>query len=310
MIKYYIELYSHILEYDHIHFDLETYMHNCSRNIKRVYERLEKYLENPSQESIHDMRTSLRRLEAAYKSNPKQLREKKKFKSFAEKGRKLFKINSKIRDSDIIIERLSKEGNMPEQDLEYFEGLLIEDKERQLEEARKIALDLENIVMPNIYSRNKKIGNKSLKRVSKLVMKLKTNLNTKLPVVLYDESKVDELHEVRKDAKKLRYLFELLLNKEDEGSEKGIGKDNNKSEYKILSHLEKIQKLLGDIHDYDIAIDYLNQHASVGSSVPKVLTAIKRIRKQKYNEFREYANPTKMIGILQDSRILNNNNNR
>jgi CHAD domain-containing protein len=109
-----------MLEYDHIHFDLETFVHNCSRNINRVYEKLDNYLENPTKESIHDMRTSLRRLEATYKSNTKQIRKKKKFKSFAETGRELFKINSKIRDTDIIIEKLSKEGNMPEQDLEYI----------------------------------------------------------------------------------------------------------------------------------------------------------------------------------------------
>ena len=140
-----------MLEYDHIYFDLETFAHNCSRNITRVYERLDNYLENPTKESIHDMRTSLRRLEAIYKSNPKQIREKKKFKPFAQTGKDLFKINSKIRDTDIIIEKLSKEGNMPEQDLEYFESHLIKYRERQLKEARTIALDLKNIVVSDIF---------------------------------------------------------------------------------------------------------------------------------------------------------------
>ena len=293
-----------MLEYDHVYFDSEIYIQNCSRNIKRVYERLDKYLENPTEESIHDMRTSLRRLEATYKSIPKQIQEKKKVKSFAETGKKLFKINSKIRDTDIIIEELSKEGNMPEEDLEYFEGPLIQDRELQLKEARTIALDLKNIVVPNMYYHNKKIGNKSMKRVSKLVMKLKINLDIKIPVIVSDDSKIDELHEVRKDAKKLRYLFELLLNKdkENEGSEKGIDKDKE-SGHKILSRLEKIQKLLGDIHDYDITIDYLNQHPSGGSSLPKVLTNIKKIRKRKYNEFVEYAKSIDTIGILQSSRL-------
>jgi CHAD domain-containing protein len=297
-----------MLEYDHIHFDLETFVHNCSRNINRVYEKLDNYLENPTKESIHDMRTSLRRLEATYKSNTKQIRKKKKFKSFAETGRELFKINSKIRDTDIIIEKLSKEGNMPEQDLEYIEDHLIKDREHRLEEAITIALDLKNIVVPNICCHNKGRGNKSLKRVSKLVMKLKTNMDTKLPAVLKDDSKIDELHEVRKDAKKLRYLFELLLNKEDEGSEKGIDRDN-KDGHKILSRLEKIQKLLGEIHDYDITIDYLNHHPFGCSSLPEVVTNIKKIRRRKFNEFVEYAKPADTIGILQSSRIVNNNNN-
>lgn len=295
-----------MLEYDHIHFDAETYVDNCSRNFKRVYERLDKYLENPSEESIHDMRTSLRRLEATYQSNPKQLRRKKKVKSFAETGKKLFRINSKIRDADIIIEKLSKDGNMPEQDLEYFENPLMKEREQQLEVARTIALNLKNIVVPNIYNHSKKFSKRSRNRVSKLVMKLKTSIDTNLPVVVNDDSKIVELHEVRKDAKKLRYLFELVLDKEDEKSEKGIENDNI-SGFRILSHLEKIQKILGDIHDYDVALDYLNQHPSSGSSVPKALTNIKRIRKKKYDEFVEYVKPEGMAGVLQSSRIISNN---
>lgn len=289
-----------MLEYDHIHFDLETYVDNCSRNFKRVYERLDKYLENPTEESIHDMRTSLRRLEATYQSNPKQLRRKRKVKSFAETGKKLFKINSKIRDADIIIEKLSKDGNMPEQDLEYFENPLMKEREQQLEEARTIALSLKNIVVPNIYNHSKKFSKKSRNRISRLVRELKTSIDTNLPVVLNDESRIKELHEIRKDAKKLRYLIELVLKKEDENSEIGIEEDNS-SGFKILSHLEKIQTILGDIHDYDVTIDYLNQHPSNGSSVPKVLTNIKKIRKTKYNEFVEYIKPSGVAGILHSS---------
>ena len=297
-----------MLEYDHIHFDLETYVDNCSRNFKRVYERLDKYLENPTEESIHDMRTSLRRLEATYQSNPKPLRRKKKVKSFAETGKKLFRINSKIRDADIIIEKLSKDGNIPEQDLEYFENPLMKEREQQLEEARTIALNLKNIVVPNIYNHNKKFSKRSRNRISKLIMELKTSIDANLPVVLDDDSKIVELHGIRKDAKKLRYLFELVLDREDEKDEKGIEKYNSSSGFKILSHLEKIQKILGDIHDYDVAIDYLNQHPSSGSSIPKALANIKRMRKTKYKEFMEYIKPAGMVGVLQSSHIVSNNN--
>ena len=286
-----------MLEYAHIHFDLETYINNCSRNVERVYTKLDKYLENPSEESIHDIRTSLRRFEAAYQSNPKQIRRKKNVKTFAETGKKLFKINSNIRDVDIIIEKLTKEGNMPEQDIEYFENSLKQEKEHYLKEARTIALDLKNIVVPNIYDENnlhKKFSKKSQIRLAKLVNGLKTDIETNLPVVLSDDRKIVELHEVRKDAKKLRYLLELLLKKDGDPKNR-IDSDNNNG-FNILSHLEKVQKLLGDIHDYDITIDYLYQHQTHRASVTKVLTNIKNMRKIKFNEFVDYIKPAVIVG--------------
>ncbi|WP_458720135.1 hypothetical protein [Candidatus Nitrosocosmicus sp. R] len=113
-----------MLEYYYIHFDVNTYADNCTQNIKRVYTKLDKYLENPTEDNIHHMRTSLRRLEATYQSSPKQIRKKKKIKEFASVGKRLFKINSNIRDIDIILEKLAKEGKMPEQQLEYYENPL------------------------------------------------------------------------------------------------------------------------------------------------------------------------------------------
>ena len=295
-----------MLEYAHIHFDLETYTNNCSRNVKRVYTKLDKYLENPSEESIHDIRTSLRRFEAAYQSNPKQIRRKKNVKTFAETGKKLFKINSNIRDIDIIIEKLTKEGNMPEQDIEYFENSLKQEKEHHLKEALTIALYLKNIVVPNIYDKNnlrKKFSKKSQIRLTKLVNKLKTDIETNLPVVLSDDRKIVELHEVRKDAKKLRYLLELLLKRDEQDPKNRIDSDNNNG-HNILSHLERIQKLLGDIHDYDITIDYLNQHQTHGASVTKVLSNIKNVRKIKFNEFVDYIKPAVIVGKQQSGSTL------
>lgn len=103
---------------------------------------------------------------------------------------------------------------MPEQYIEYFENSLRQEKEHLLKEALTIALDLKNIVVPNIYDKNnlrKKFSKKSQIRLAKLVNKLKTDIETNLPVVLSDDRKIVELHEVRKYAKKVRYLLELLL---------------------------------------------------------------------------------------------------
>jgi CHAD domain-containing protein len=295
-----------MLEYYYIHFDVNTYTDNCTQNIKRVYTKLDKYLENPTEDNIHHMRTSLRRLEATYQSSPKQIRKKKKFKEFASVGKRLFRINSNIRDIDIILEKLAKEGKMHEQQLEHYENPLVQEKENQLEEARTIALDLRRIVVPSLYDKNKTDKNfegNSMKRLAKISRKLKNKIETRIPIVIGDDSKITELHELRKDSKKLRYLIELVINKEENDTSKrninddmDVLIDNNYQ--KILEHLEKIQGMLGDIHDYDIALDYLRQHqASNNPLITSTITNIMKVRKAKFDDFVNYGKSTRTLVV-------------
>jgi CHAD domain-containing protein len=295
-----------MLEYHYIYFDVNTFADNCTQNIKRVYTKLDKYLENPTEDNIHHMRTSLRRLEATYQSSPKHIRKKKKIKEFAKTGKRLFKINSNIRDIDIILEKLVKEGKMPEQQLEYYENPLVQDRENQLEEARTIALDLRGIVVPSLYDKNKTDRNfeeNSIKRLAKISRKLKNKIETKIPIVIGDDNKITELHELRKDSKKLRYLIELVTIKENYDTSKGnINDDTNilidNNNHKILEHLEKIQGMLGDIHDYDIALDYLRQHqASNNPPITSTITNIMKVRKAKYNDFVNYGKSTSALVV-------------
>lgn len=295
-----------MLEYYYIHFDVNTYTDNCTQNIKRVYTKLDKYLENPTEDNIHHMRTSLRRLEATYQSSPKQIRKKKKFKEFASVGKRLFRINSNIRDIDIILEKLAKEGKMHEQQLEHYENPLVQDKENQLEEARTIALDLRRIVVPSLYDKNKTDKNfegNSMKRLARISRKLKNKIETRIPIVIGDDSKITELHELRKDSKKLRYLIELVINNEENDTSKrninddmDVLIDNNYQ--KILEHLEKIQGMLGDIHDYDIALDYLRQHqASNNPLITSTITNIMKVRKAKFDDFVNYCKSTRTLVV-------------
>jgi CHAD domain-containing protein len=295
-----------MLEYYYIHFDVNTYADNCTQNIKKVYTKLDKYLENPTEDNIHRMRTSLRRLQAAYQSSPKQIRKKKKIKEFASVGKRLFKINSNIRDIDIILEKLAKEGKMSEQQLEYYENSLVQDRENQLGEARTIAIDLKGIVVPSLYDKNKTDKNfngNSIKRVAKISRKLKNRIETRIPIVMGDDNKITELHELRKDSKKLRYLIELVVNKENNDTIKRNTSDNtnlliDNNNHKILEHLEKIQGMLGDIHDYDIALDYLRQHrASNNPLIIDTITNIMKVRKVKFNDFVNYGKSTKALVV-------------
>ena len=75
------------------------------------------------------------------------------------------------------------------------------------------------------------------------------------------------MHQVRKDSKKLRYLYELLLNEKDKGKDSVKKSDenkinnyyNNQNIWNQMEQLKKIQDMLGNIHDYDITIAYLKR---------------------------------------------------
>ena len=116
-------------------YDPETYINNCVRNFDRVFVKLDEYLHNPTKENIHHMRTPLRRPEATYRSSPKRIQKKKSIKTFVQRGKKLFRINSRIRDIDIIIEKLTIEGKMSQRERELIENPLRQERQYRLKEA-------------------------------------------------------------------------------------------------------------------------------------------------------------------------------
>ena len=120
--------------------DLETFLDMAERNIRRVDNRLDDYIKNPNEENIHNIRTAIRRLQATYISLPKKLRKKKKIREFVIKSKELFRINSKIRDYDIISEKLSKDvqSSPQQQNIELLQKLLKSQRKRML---NKIAME-------------------------------------------------------------------------------------------------------------------------------------------------------------------------
>ena len=94
-----------------------------------------------------------------------------------------------------------------------------------------------------------------------------------------------------------------MTNKEEgDSSKKNINDDTNvlihNNNHKILEHLEKIQGMLGDIHDYDIALDYLRQHqASNNPLITSTITNIIKVRKAKFDDFVNYGKSTRTLVV-------------
>jgi CHAD domain-containing protein len=76
---------------------------------------------------------------------------------------------------------------------------------------------------------------------------------------------------MRKDCKKLRYLLELLSH-------------HNKVVSRTITELEKIQDMLGSIHDDDITIAYLKR-IRYSKEVRHILDSVIEERAHKYDEF-------------------------
>ena len=73
-------------------------------NVKRVDDRLNDYINDSNENNIHDIRTATRRLDASYRSLPKKIRRKNKISKYMTTSKRLFKVNSQVRDRDIISE--------------------------------------------------------------------------------------------------------------------------------------------------------------------------------------------------------------
>jgi CHAD domain-containing protein len=267
-------------------FDGDTYLDKSERNIQRVSNKLDDYIKEPNEENIHDIRKAIRRLEASYRSLPsKKVRRKQVIREYTEYSKKLFSKNSQIRDFDIIGENLSSNENPAQQDIiESIEASLYKQKKTKLNEAISFALELRKLRVPKLTKKIQISNKRSKKRFSKVIGKFATRIEHNLPIVVNDNEKVTELHELRKDCKKLRYLLELLP--DSSGKDETSERDNYVS--KIMEKLESAQAILGIIHDYDTTIAYLMRRKGTGTRSTLVHSIIAKINRERRNKYKEF----------------------
>ena len=249
----------------------KEFVNICERNISRVSNKLDDYLTRQDEKNIHDIRTSVRRLDACYQTLPKKLRGRKQMKKFVIKSKDLFKINSQIRDFDIITELIGKNNTEPGSRnslLLNFEN----PRAQKLENAKVIAMGLRKLRLPKVKKKSVPKA-KLTKRFNKLISKLGGRIQLDLPLVTTDPDKVAELHELRKDCKKLRYLLEL------------VSHDNSSGNIisKMEEELQNMQDLLGAIHDCDATVVYLKRQKRQKTN--EIIEDIVQERKKRYENF-------------------------
>lgn len=224
--------------------------------------RLDEYIQEQGEDQIHNLRTSIRRLVSTYLILPNSCK-RNKTDDFVSSYKSLFKKNSTIRDYDIIISKLLKHGLSENSDTIKF---IVKQKEKKLKEALKYAKKIRAKTPHQI-----KIGNseKTNKKYDKTIFSLITKIQEHIPVVASDESKIEELHTMRKNVKKLRYVLELAP---------------NGSYIHVVDSMKLLQKYLGDIHDCDIAITFLKKHSKIFTELQTILLKEQEIRSQIYKK--------------------------
>jgi CHAD domain-containing protein len=264
----------------------KQFVTKMEENVKRVDNRVNDYIKDSNENNIHDIRTAVRRLDAAFRSLPKKLREKKMICKYITTSKRLFKINSQIRDYDIICEKLEKYSSEPI--YTKLTDSLNRRRKTKLANAIKIALSLIDLPLPHISDND--IQSKKLEmRYNKVVCRLRERIELDLPVVLTNANKVKELHEMRKDCKKLRYLLELVPHQNNDSID-------NREIHKTITELEDIQDMLGSIHDIDITIAYLKR-VRHPNEVTHILHDEISERNKKYEDFIQFCKRS-----LSDSR--------
>ena len=264
---------------------LLQYLIKLHENSRRLSRKTDHYINDPNEKNIHDIRTSIRRFNAAVSTLPRKYREEPLLLEYSKIANKLFKLNSEIRDSDIILIKLEKFSSSPQRNM--VTDTLKQTRQAKLENAKTIAQTLKNL-NSNMINGIGVTENELQKRYSKILSKLISRIDDAFPIVITNPLKLEELHELRKDCKKIRYMLELV-------------EKDDKNAASLIRILEKVQDIVGSIHDSDATIIYLRSFAP-NQEIQEVINKETKQRELGYEKFLLYSK--RSLHLNPDSLLM------
>jgi CHAD domain-containing protein len=246
----------------------QSYTHSLSKSEKLVSDKVKAYLKEPSEDNVHDLRTSIRRLLTTVNILPKKIRGAKESRKYLEEHERLMRLNARVRDIDIILSKLPHYGDDPS--CSKLAKQLEKARESSLEKAQRFAESIKDKASLPIETRklSEPLIQKRFKKTSKA---LTETLKEHLRIVVKDPKNIDELHKLREDSRRLRFTLEM---------------DDSPESSRLLPVLETWQDVLGKIRDSDVFISHFEdekQPAKIG----KVLEQEKSARQENYQKFLE-----------------------
>ena len=246
----------------------QSYAQSLSRSEKLVSDKVRAYVKEPSEDNVHDLRTSIRRLLTTASVLPKTIRRQREFKRHLESYAKLLRLNAKVRDVDIILAKLPHHGDDP--NFSILATQLKESRESSLKRAKRFASSIKG--KKDISVRARDLSSPLIqKRFRKTTSSLTKTLKTHLRIVVKEPRNLDELHKLREDSRSLRFTLEM---------------DDSPETSKLLPVLEKWQDVLGEIRDSDIFISRV-EDGKFSSKLKEVLEKEKAGRQENYERFLE-----------------------
>jgi CHAD domain-containing protein len=212
---------------------------------------------------------------------PKEARSSESALMFALCLKSIMKATSQLRDLDTLLETLEPFGS--ELPGEVFLSL---ENERSDSAARaRAVMAVLTEAPPSDLDGSSIRGKRISRRLRKRVRKHGRTAAELLGNVLEDESKVKDLHALRIEVKKFRYLLELGSKIPPE-----------------LPVMTKWQESLGAIHDLDVATDYI-QRNQLDFPKERVIRELHTRRRSSYARFvNEFG--TRSMAALGDSKVL------
>jgi CHAD domain-containing protein len=247
-----------------------SYRKNLRRTDRALAKKISAYLNEANERNVHDLRTTTRRMLAALQLLPKKLRNESKTVEYDTRLEKLMKSNAKTRDLDIVTGKVGQRNSSGEYDalLKRLRRLRESSLQAGLQYARALKAD------QGLPVRVKQLSGADIeKRFEKLSRKYASRMEKRLPVVVGSPEEKEELHRLREDTRKLRYILDL-------GDQKPLRKQ--------LKALKSWQDVLGEIHDSDIFIEYLDERKK-SDEKGSLLDDETVVRNRNYNKFRAIA---------------------
>ena len=256
----------------------QSYSEGFSKSEKLVSNKIKAYIKEPSEENIHDLRTSIRRFLTVASILPKKIREKKESKKALSEYEKLLRLNTKVRDVDIILSKLPKHGDDP--DYSKVTKQLKKLRASSIKKARRFALSIQDSRETTIKAGD--LSSKSVqKRFKKTASSLAKQLKKHLEIVVKDPENTAELHKLREDSRRLRFTLEL---------------DDTPQTSKLVPVLETWQDVLGKIRDSDIFVSRF-KHEKSAPKMAQVIGQEKSERDENYEKFLEIAKESPKFSI-------------
>jgi CHAD domain-containing protein len=241
-----------------------------ARTRKILSKRLKAYLKDSNPENVRSLRIAMRRMALSTELLPKKIRQASRTRNFLTSLERASRANAKVRDLDIILSRIS--NYKPEVSIEDRNAKISETRESQLQAARQQAIALQKKPIPRLREKELSVP-KLQKRLNKTTERLISAINGRLPMVLKDSNDAKDLHLLRMDCRRLRYLAELF---------------RSKKTARLLSRLRSWQSQLGFIHDSDLTIEYLRNLGEAPEMQP-ILSDLVTQRMQAYEKFSSIA---------------------